>query len=420
MHAKIKKQADGVLLPSLGRRIDRHFERYPDGHLVHGRAVTASDIVLSGNDYLDIGGDPRILRSQMDCLGEGRDDVFMSGVYTQYLDNQLKLETEYAAWLGAEAAVLCQSGFAANEGLVQATAGRDTPVYVDMFAHASIWQGAAVAHAPAYAFRHNDAEHLRRQIAQHGPGVVVVESIYSTIGDICPLHDIIDVCDAAGCMLIVDESHAVGVIGAQGEGLVSHLGLAGRVPFRVFSLSKAMVGRGGVIVGPARFAEYFRYESAAAVFSSAVLPNEVARFEATLSVVRGEVHRRARVAGLSARLRNGLLEQGYDVSCSETQIIPLIAGPESETALLRDALEANGVIGSVFCAPATPRNRSLVRLCVHSGLDESAIGQVIDVCSSIRDLVRPDRWPGTPGRRPKRVPATGGLKVASVSSAGGA
>ena len=411
-------QPFGSILPSLHRRIEGHFESYPDGHLVLGRSSKALDINLSGNDYLDLGHDPRILRPQLDALAEGRDDIFMSGVYTQHLGLQLRLEQAYARWLGAEAAVLCQSGFAANEGLIQCIAGPESPAYIDMFAHASVWQGASVAAAPAYAFRHNDAEHLRRQIVEHGPGVVAVEAIYSTFGDICRLQDILDVCEETGSMLVVDESHAIGIIGPEGEGLVSHLGLAGRVPFRVFSLSKALVGRGGVVVGSARFAEYFRYESAPAIFSSAVFPNEVVRFDAALAVVRGEVHRRSRISGLSERLRSGLRQRGYDVSCSESQIVPLIAGPEHETARLRDALEAHGVIGSVFCAPATPRNRSLVRLCIHNGLDNSDIDYILEVCSNIRDHVRPDRWPVSNARRAAGIsaPALGNSGLTSLRS----
>ena len=419
MSSKNNEQLLRAALPSLDRRIDDHFDRYPGGHLIHGRATKESDICLWGNDYLGIGNDPRIVRRQLDALAAGRENIFMSGVYTQHLNLHLRLEKDYAAWLGAEAAVLCQSGFAANEGLIQATTGPETPAYIDMFAHASVWQGAAVADAPAYVFRHNDAEHLRRQIAKHGPGVVAVDAIYSTIGDFCRLHDIVAVCEETGSMLVVDESHAIGVIGLQGEGLVSHLGLAGRVPFRVFSLSKALVGRGGVVVGPARFAEDVRYESNPAIFFSAVFSNEVARFEATLAVVRGEGHRRARVSGLSERLRTGLLQRGYEVSCSESQIIPLIAGPESETARLRDALEANGVIGSVFCAPATPRNRSLVRLCVHNGLDDGDIDYILEVCSKIRDQVRPDRWPASRSGRAGRSGASTVANVGLVSSTTG-
>ena len=417
MRSRIDKKIQGSGLSSLNRRIDNHFEQYPKGHVVNGRPPRASDIFLSGNDYLAIGKDQRILHRQIESLAKRHEDIFMSGVYTQYLDGQLRLERDYAAWLGAEATVLCQSGFAANEGLLQATTGPDIPTYLDMFAHASIWQGAAVSGAPTYAFRHNDPEHLRRQIAKHGPGVVAVESIYSTIGDFCPLLDILDVCEESGSMLIVDESHSIGVIGLQGEGLVSHLGLAGRVHFRVFSLSKAMVGRGGVVVGPTRFAEYFRYESALSVFSSAVLPNEVARFEATLSVVRSEARRRARIAGLSARLRSGLLQLGYDVSRSESQIIPLIAGPVNETARLRDTLEGNGIIGAVFCAPATPRNRSLVRLCVHNDLKNSDIDHILEVCLRIRDEIRPDRWPAGPGGGAQSIATSAPRKFGLTPSA---
>jgi CAI-1 autoinducer synthase len=123
-------------------------------------------------------------------------------------------------------------------------------------------------------------------------------------------------------------------------------------------------------------------------------------------VVRGEVRRRSRLSGLSERLRTGLLEQGYDVSCSETQIIPLIAGPESETARLRDALEANGVIGSVFCAPATPRKRSLVRLCVHNDLDDTDVDCILEIFAKIRDQIRSDRWPTHRRVRTKNVAAS--------------
>ena len=110
---------------------------------------------------------------------------------------------------------------------------------------------------------------------------------------------------------------------------------------------------------------------------------------------------------MSDRLRTGLLQQGYDVSCSESQIVPLIAGPESETAKLRDALEANGVIGSVFCAPATPRKRSLVRLCVHSDLDDTDIDRILEVSSKIRDEVRPENWPVRHRNRAQGVAASG-------------
>jgi CAI-1 autoinducer synthase len=111
---------------------------------------------------------------------------------------------------------------------------------------------------------------------------------------------------------------------------------------------------------------------------------------------------------------------GYNVSVSETQIIPLIAGPEDDTRVLRDALEAHGVMGAVFCAPATPRNRSLVRLCIHSGLENDDIDQVLEACLKIRDQVRPDRWPAgfmrKPAARSKSAFSNNTISISTVTS----
>lgn len=391
-------------LPSLKVRIDRHFERYGGGHITCGRRPGANDVRLTTSDYLALSRDRRILEAQLGALTTSDSEIYMSGVYVQYLDAQRQLEGQFARFLGSEDAVICQSGFAANEGLIQSLAGPDTPVYLDIFAHASLWQGALVAQAPAYRFRHNDPDHLRECVRRHGPGIVVVDAIYSTSGDTCALEDVLAVCEEHGCTPVVDESHAMAVRGVQGEGLVSSLGLADRVPYRVFSLSKGFVGRGGVIAASSRFIEYFRYESRPAIFSSVVLPWEIARFARTLEVVQAERQRRTRLAALSDHLHTGLLDAGYDVSGSDSQIVPLVAGPEDRTVELRDALESRGIFGSVFCAPATPRNRSLVRLCVNTGLSDADIERVITVCREIRGFMRPDRWPAlTRPRKPSNV-----------------
>lgn len=389
--------------PGLRARIAAHFARNPDGHLIVGRKPSADAIKLSTSDYLDLGRDRRILAHQRSSLSEGDNDIFMSGAYVQYLDSQRGLEEKFAEYIGTSGSTICQSGFAANHGLIQAVANSETPVYIDMFAHASFWQGARTAQAPTFAFRHNDADHLSNLVEQHGPGVVAVDAIYSTLGDLCELEDIAALCDENDCLLIVDESHSIGACGPGGRGLVAELGLADKVPLRVFSLSKAFVGRGGVIAAPANFIEYYRYEAAPAIFSSAMLPYEIARFERTLDIVAAEDWRRMKLHAAAAQFRSGLLELGYDVSVSESQIIPLVAGPEARTRVLRDALESHGIFGSVFCAPATPRNKSMVRLCINAGLSGFEIEHAVDVFANIRDIVRPDQWPQTTvGRRGRK------------------
>jgi len=403
-----------IELPGLRARIDRHYASYPDKHVTCGRKPGEEAVKLSSNDYLALSRNRKILESQLGALTTADSEVYMSGAYVQYLDEQRRVEHQYADFLGSEDAMICQSGFAANEGLIQSIADPNTPVYLDTFAHASLWQGAIVAQAPQHVFRHNDADHLRRRIQRHGPGVVVVDAIYSTIGDFCNVAEILSVCEETGSMLVVDESHSMAVIGEWGEGLVGALGLTDRVPFRVFSLSKAFVGRGGVIAASARFVEYFRYESRPAVFSSVVLPWEISRFARTLEVVQAQGHRRRRLKLLTQYVRDGLLELGYDVSCSESQIMPLVAGPEAQTKRLRDELEQRNIFGSVFCAPATPRNRSLVRLCINAGLADQEVERLLNACREIRDIVRPQTWPTLLPRRQAAATSPEGLSSETV------
>ena len=398
-------------MPRLYARMDRYFAEYGNGHVTFGREPGPNDVHMATNDYLSLAQDERIIDSQIRALQNDKSDIFMSGVYVQYLDVQRDFERKMAAYVGGGDAVLCQSGFAANEGLIQAIADPETPVYLDLYAHASLWQGALVARAPAYAFRHNNADHLRKLIARHGPGVVAVDAVYSTTGELCKLVDILEVCEQTGCLLVVDESHTVGVLGEDGAGLVKSLDLCDRVPFRIFSMSKAFVGRAGVIVAEPSFIEYFRYTSWPAIFSSAVMPWEIARFSKTLDIIQQEGWRRERLWEASAFLRDGLEDAGYNISGSETQIVSLIAGPERNTAALRDALEERGVFGAVFCAPATAKNKSLVRLCVNQGLSQDHLEHVLDVCREIRGVLDIDKWPAGRKRAVRRQAGQAGSAV---------
>jgi CAI-1 autoinducer synthase len=186
---------------------------------------------------------------------------------------------------------------------------------------------------------------------------------------------------------LLDESHAVGVRGPSGVGLAAELGLVDRVHFRTFSLSKAFVGRGGIVAGPSRLLEYFRFVARPSVFSSAVLLHEIAAFEAALEIIRRDEWRREALRRKSDYLRQGLAAAGWPVPSNDAPIIALVGGAEERTLRLREALEARSVFGSVFCAPSTPRNRSLVRLTVNMVLSENDLDRVIDACKAARGEV---------------------------------
>jgi CAI-1 autoinducer synthase len=389
-------------LPSfLAARVDRYYrtrvhETWAGGHIMHGREPGAGALQLSSNDYLSIARHPEILDAMCRSIRNEGNGLLMSGIFLHGHDcPQLRLEDRFASWMGAEASVLCQSGFAANTGLIQSIANAQTPVYVDMMAHMSLWEGVRSAGARAVSFLHNDVDHLEQRILRNGPGVVIVDSVYSTNGSVAPLAAIADVCTEHDCVLVVDESHSLGTHGPRGAGLVAELGLTDSVHFRTASLAKAFAGRAGIVSCSRRFQEYFKCEALPAIFSSTLLPHEVMGLAATLDVIEREEWRRTRLAANARYLRVRLAELGYNLNGSETQIVALEAGPEQQTIVLRDALEARGIFGSVFCAPATAQNRSLIRISVNATLSEEELERLVDVCAEIRDEVDMWNWPST-------------------------
>lgn len=392
----------------LARRMDEHYidrvERLLGGEHMHVWKPSGADaLMLAGNDYLCIAREPVILDAQVRCLQAEQDQPLMSSVFLQAGSAQHRLESKLASFLGAEDGVLTQSGWAANVGLLQSIAEPAVPVYLDMLAHASLWEGVQSAQAQPVPFLHNDVEHLQRQLRKHGRGVIVVDSLYSTNGSVAPLADIVALAEQNGSILIVDESHSLGTHGPHGAGIVAQLGLTERVHFRTASLAKAFAGRAGFITCSSRFKGYFLSASRPAIFSSCLLNHELAWFDAALEFIRHADTRREALHRNARRVRGELLALGYGVADGSEQIIALEAGAEPQTLRLRKALEARGVYGAVFCAPATAKNRSLVRLTLNSGLSAAQIARLIAACADMRSEVDLDSWSSTQRKRRLRL-----------------
>jgi len=366
--------------------------------LVSGPAGEGA-IFLRSNDYLAISGHPRIIGAEIAALQAYGHGHAVSRIFVQHEEDGFRaFERRVARLMGAEDAVLCMSGYNANVGLLQTIAGPEVPVYIDLRAHASLWEGIGSARAQARPFRHNSPEHLERLMRAHGPGVVVVDALYSTHGALCPLAAIVEVAERHGGVLVVDETHSFGTLGPNGSGLTVASGLAHRVHFRTAGLSKAVASRGGMVVGSARNMEYFRYAALPLIFSTSVLAHEVAGYQAALDVIEGEGWRRDRLHANHAYLRQGLDELGYNVDACEAQIIALEAGAEEMATRLRLALERHGVFGSGFCPPASPKNRAFIRLTVNASLNSSELDQVLAAAAEIRNEIGLHRWPSTTRR----------------------
>ncbi len=388
--------------PALGsqlrKRIARDFtprwnDQWGGKFVLHGKAPGPNGIRLDGNDYLGVTGHPRIVQAQVDSLRKQQEFVVQSGVFHLDQHPTRALEVALAAWVGKDDGFICQSGYSANVGLLQAIADEQTPVYLDSLAHASLWEGVHAARAPAFAFRHNDPAHLARMIAKHGPGIVVVDSVYSTTGALCPLAEVLQVAEHGDCMMLVDESHSLGTHGPKGAGLCAELGLSDRVHFITASLAKAFAGRAGFFTAPAHMRHYIFCTSFPNIFSSSLLPHEIAGLAATLEVIRNSDEARQRLEAHTRRLRESLSDLGYPIHHGSQQIIALESGTEPDTMVLRDHLEDRNVFSAMFCAPATSSNRAMMRLTLNSGLMDSELDYVEAVAREIAPLVKPWEWP---------------------------
>lgn len=354
--------------------------------LILGKAPNKDSLMLQSNDYLSISKDPKIIKAQVNSLKKKNRDAVMSAVFLHEDSMQRNFEAEMAQYVGYEKAILCQSGWAANVGLMQAIADKDTNIYIDFFAHMSLWEGIKSSGAKAIPFRHNSANSLENLIKKNGSGIIVVDSVYSTLGDISPLKDIASLAARYGCVLVVDESHSLGTHGPKGSGLVAELGITDQVHFITASLAKTFASRAGIVLCSKSLGDWFPYVSFPAIFSSALLPYEISGLIATLDAVKNSDKRREELMFKSKHLRDGLRKLGILI-VSESQIISLEGGREEVTENIRDELEARNIFGSVFCDPATPKNRSLVRFSVNSEVSICELDKIISACDEFYGLL---------------------------------
>ncbi|KTD25504.1 MULTISPECIES: alpha-hydroxyketone-type quorum-sensing autoinducer synthase [Legionella] len=381
-------QRIGKFPPFVDEAIEQYFtvrvnQSWHGKHILKGKIPAADALIFSSNDYLHISQHPKLIEAQIAALRKYGNGQMQSPVFLREDTLLSACEQQFAQFLGYPAALLAQSGWCANIGLIQALASRNLPIYLDFYAHMSFWEGVKAANAKPIPFRHNSVHSLRKRLERYGSGIIAVDSIYSSTGTISPLLDYVQLAKEFNCLLIVDESHSLGTHGAKGCGLVAELGLSDQVDIVTASLAKAFSGRGGLIAASNELIELVRYTSLPIIFSSALVPHDLEGFCASLSIIANEEWRRRKLHDNALFLRNHLLKLGFYLGGSNSQIIPLITGSEANTIWLRNALEKEDIYGAVFCAPATPKNNALIRLSISANHSQENLIKVIDCLAKL-------------------------------------
>ncbi|MDI9335920.1 MAG: quorum-sensing autoinducer CAI-1 synthase [Gammaproteobacteria bacterium] len=389
------------LLPSIEKRMDGFYnghvkKTWLGGSIIYGKIATPSDVHLYSNDYLSLYKDPRMVMASMKALVEFGNGAVMSGIYLQEETPFVALEQQLVDFCQGTSGVICQSGYDANLGLIQCIGEKGQPVYMDMLAHMSLWDGCKLTGANIIKIAHNDLDSLELRINRNGPGIVVVDAIYSITGEIAPIKKLVEICEKHHCTLVVDESHSLGTHGPNGAGLVVDLGLQHQVQFRTASLAKAFAGRGGLVISNhSQFSKYYKFTSGPAIFSSTLLPADIAWFSEAIRVISQEEGRRSTLSDKASYVQAQLTEQGYNLNGSQSQIITIEPGPATETIRVRDILEDHGIFGSIFMEPATTPSRSIIRFSLNSAVSDSEITRLVEVCKKIRDQIKLKDWSST-------------------------
>ena len=274
--------------------------------------------MLGSNNYLGLTGDPRVKAGR-----PRRARAYGTGLTGSRLLNgttplHLELERELAEWMGTEDVIVFTTGHQANVGCIGTILEPGDTVICDSADHASILDGCKLSGAKLRPFRHNQMAKLERMLeraAGDGGGVlVVVDGVFSMEGDVCDLPAIVELCERYGARLMVDEAHAVGVLGARGAGTCELFGLEDRVDLRMGTFSKSLASCGGFIAGPAEVIEYLRIASRPFIFTASAVPAAVGAALGALRVIRAEgPELMARLLDNAAYLRQGFRDLGLQV-----------------------------------------------------------------------------------------------------------
>ncbi len=332
--------------------------------LIDGREV----INLSSNNYLGLADDPRLKQAMIEATeayGAGSGAV-RTIIGTMTIHN--RLEEKLAEFKHVEAAVVFQSGFTCNSGVIPVLVGEGDAVISDELNHASIIDGCRLSKAKIHRFRHADMDDLERVLketdGQYRRRLIITDGVFSMDGDIAPLPDIVELAEKYGCMTYVDDAHSSGVLGKNGRGSVNHFGLDGRVTVQVGTLSKAVGVLGGYVAGPRALIELLWHKGRPFLFSTSHPPGVAAACLKAIEIMESEPELIDRLWENTRYFKKGLTDLGLDTGRSETPITPVIVGDEVKAMQLSDRLLEEGVFAQGIAYPTVPRGKARVRTIV--------------------------------------------------------
>jgi 8-amino-7-oxononanoate synthase len=347
---------------------------------------TSHTLDFSSNDYLGLASDARIKQAVAAALASPELAASTgSRLLSGNSERWIALESDFARFAGAEAALYFTSGYLANVGLLASLLGREDIVFSDSANHASLIDGMRLAKARRVVFPHLDLEFLENALRAGSAAAgrfIVVESVFSMEGDLAPLADLSRLAERYDAELIVDEAHAVGVFGPQGSGLVADAGLSGRVLATIFTCGKALASSGAFVCGSETLRSFLINRARTFIFSTALPPYFAAHVRAGFELASRAEAQRARVIALAQFLRAELRRRGLEVPAGPSPIVPVILGENDRAMRVAQRLRAAGFGVRAIRPPTVPQGMARLRLSVTARHTESVLGELAAAIAS--------------------------------------
>lgn len=324
-------------------------------------------IMLGSNNYLGLTHHPKVLEAAARALHRYGSGCTGSRFLNGSLDLHEQLEHALAEFLGKEMVLVFSTGYGANLGLISGLVGRGETVYLDKLDHACIVDGAKLSFGVTQRFNHGNLDQLALLLERNSSGkggMIVVDGVYSMEGDIANIPELSKLAKRYGVALAVDDAHALGVLGPNGEGTGAHFGMQADVDIIAGTFSKSLASVGGFIAGDEQVIHYLKHHSRPFIFTASLPPANTAGVLAALEVLQQEPGRRDRLWANAHHLREGLAALGFQIGTTETPIIPVLTGPLNTTFLFWRRLYDDGVFTNPVGPPAVPADGCRLRTSV--------------------------------------------------------
>jgi 8-amino-7-oxononanoate synthase len=350
---------------------------------VNGREM----LLLCSNDYLGLAGHPALRKAASEAMerhgfGSGASRL-ISG--TSALHEEL--ERRLSRFKKTEAALLFNSGYAANTGIIPAIAGEGDVILSDSLNHASIIDGCRLSRATVLVYRHKDLGHAEQLLGDHRAArrkLIVTDGVFSMDGDVAPLPGLVSLAEQYGALLMVDDAHGSGVFGGNGGGVIEHFGLSGRVHIQMGTLGKAFGSFGAYAAGSRDLVDLLVNRSRSFMYSTALPPAICAASMAALDIVENDPALRASLWRNRERFVDGLQACGIETGGSEAPIIPVIIGDAAKTVKAAEKLFEYGIYATAIRPPTVPENAARIRTTVMSSHADADIDFAISIFSRLK------------------------------------